>query len=545
MNVKNILVSTLLFSLSFIAVAASENESFELPKIKVIPIQDSQTERQYELYIKLPEGYSKAENKDKDYPVIYITDAMWHMEILSGSTEYIMEDAILVGISWQKDIKEDLKQKYGAHASRFRDYSFWKKSNPEHPKLQFGQANNHLAFIRNDVFNHIEQNYRANPDNRSYFGYSLSGLFGAYILMTQPDTFKNYILGSPSIQLLTEGEEKVEFKNKELNANVFISNGTLEKKSHEPISEFVTLLRARNNSSLSIEHAVIEGSHHTAFPMTGLRSVTWLSNLIKDDELQVLNGPYLGQKPPGLIPEVFAPGIVSKEHRDWTGSFSPDMKRYNFGRNNSETGKTTTVVFKSENNRWYESIAEPRVRGFISPDGKTMHSGKRFRERTDDGWSELKSLGSPFEEIGIMTLTASSKATYVFDEMGKNGNGVLRYSRLIDGTREAPRPFSNEINRGTWTAHPFIASDESYIIWDSENDGGYGAVDLYISFRQQDGSWGAAINFGDNINTEGPDSGGYVSPDGKYFFFNRKISPEDSDVYWVDAQIIEMLRPKQ
>lgn len=269
------------------------------------------------------------------------------------------------------------------------------------------------------------------------------------------------------------------------------------------------------------------------------------SESYSQDNVSASESPYIGQKPPGLTPEVFAPGIVSAEHRDWTGSFTPDMKEYYFGRNNSKNGKTTTVVFKSENNRWYESIAEPRVRGFISPDGKTMHSGKRYRKRTDDGWSELKSLGSLFEDIGIMTLTASLKGTYVFDERGTNGDGVLRFSRLVNGKREAPRPLSKEINTGTWTAHPFIASDESYIIWDSKNDGGYGGVDLYISFRQQDGSWGAAINFGDKINTEGPDSGGYVTPDGKYFFFNRKISLEDSDVYWVDAQIIETLRPKQ
>lgn len=55
---------------------------------------------------------------------------------------------------------------------------------------------------------------------------------------------------------------------------------------------------------------------------------------------------------------------------------------------------------------------------------------------------------------------------------------------------------------------------------------------------------GAAINLGDKINTEGPDTGGVVSPDGKYFFFNRKISSEDSDVYWVDAQFFETLRPE-
>ena len=55
---------------------------------------------------------------------------------------------------------------------------------------------------------------------------------------------------------------------------------------------------------------------------------------------------------------------------------------------------------------------------------------------------------------------------------------------------------------GEWKAHPFIAPDESYLIWDDEREGGYGDNDLYISFRQQDGSWGAAINLGDKINTE-------------------------------------------
>ncbi len=262
------------------------------------------------------------------------------------------------------------------------------------------------------------------------------------------------------------------------------------------------------------------------------------------DNFPVLEGPYIGQNPPSLTPEVFAPGIVSKEHQDWTGRFTPDMKEYYFTRNIKKSRKSTTFVFKSENNRWHKTVLGPRMGGSISPDGKTMHSGNQYRERTDDGWSELKSLGSPFEDIRIMRLTASSKGTYVFDDAGAGETGAIRSSRLIDGKREEPKLLSTEINSGKWNAHPFIAPDDSYIIWDGERDDGYGEVDLYISFRQQDGSWGAAINFGDKINTDGPDSGGGVTPDGKYFFFNKKISPEDSDTYWVDAQIIETLRLK-
>ena len=186
-NTKKNSILVFLFLLPFINVEASEPKSLELPAIQVIPIIDTQSDRQYELYIKLPEDYAK--NKDKTYPVIYFTDALWHVELLSAATEYIMEDVILVGISWQKDIAEDLKQEYGAHVSRFGDYSFKKISNPKHPKIKFGQATNHLAFIRKDVFKYVEENYRTEPNNRSYFGFSAGGLFGTYVLMAQPDTF--------------------------------------------------------------------------------------------------------------------------------------------------------------------------------------------------------------------------------------------------------------------------------------------------------------------------------------------------------------------
>ena len=267
--------------------------------------------------------------------------------------------------------------------------------------------------------------------------------------------------------------------------------------------------------------------------------LTISSKSYSHDTFSAPQGPYIGQKPPGLTPEVFAPAIVSTEHRDWGGNFTPDMKEYYFGRRNTKSGKVSKFVFKSVNNRWHESAVAPGVGGSISPDGKTMYSGNRYSERTDDGWSALKSLGAPFEDIHIMRLTASLKGTLVFDERTSDGNGVLRYSRLINGKREAPKPLDKVINTGKWTAHPFIAPDESYIIWDSENDGGYGGVDLYISFRQQDGSWGAAINMGNKINTSAREGGAYVTPDGKYFFFNRH-----GDIYWVDAQIIENIRPK-
>ncbi len=272
------------------------------------------------------------------------------------------------------------------------------------------------------------------------------------------------------------------------------------------------------------------------------------SNAFSEDAEPILEGPYLGQEPPGSAPEVFAPGIVSTKGWEYGAVFTPDMKELYFLREVEDDGdlKQEFVAFENENNRWRETVLGPRVgQPSFSSDGKTMHLGRRYKERTEDGWSEIRSLGGTFEDIRIMRLTASAKGTYVFDEVGtEDGNSVLRYSRLIDGKREQPRPLSKEINTGKYNAHPFIAPDESYIIWDGQRESVVRNADLFISFRQQDGSWGEAIKMGDTINTEASEFAASVTPDGKYLFFNRNMGPGNPDTYWVDAQIIETLRPK-
>ncbi len=278
--IKSIILTCYLILCVF-GVNAKEPKSFEISRTVVTPIKDTHSGKQYELYIKLPKGYS--DNKETTYPVIYFTDAVWHIEILSASTEFILEDVILVGVSWQKDIDESLKQEYGEHFSRFGDYSFWTKSNPKHPKIKFGNADNHIAFIRNDVFKHVESTYRTDTSNRTYFGYSAGGSFGAYTLVTQPDTFKNYILGSPGVDLLIEGEFKVELKSEQLDANVLITRGDLETKQEQHNEAFVAELAKRSKVKTSIRQEVIPGNHQTAFPMTGVRSVIWLANLQKEE----------------------------------------------------------------------------------------------------------------------------------------------------------------------------------------------------------------------------------------------------------------------
>jgi len=129
-----------------------------------------------------------------------------------------------------------------------------------------------------------------------------------------------------------------------------------------------------------------------------LLTMAAISESYAQDKYIDLQGPYLGQKPPGSTAKIFAPGIVSTENRDFSGFFTPDMKEFYFSRKDVKSGKWSLVVFKSENNRWRKSVVGPRVgRPIIAPDGKTMHLGNKYMERTETGWSEVKSLGPMFD----------------------------------------------------------------------------------------------------------------------------------------------------
>ncbi|TMP31058.1 hypothetical protein [Pseudoalteromonas rubra] len=250
-------------------------------------------------------------------------------------------------------------------------------------------------------------------------------------------------------------------------------------------------------------------------------------------------GPYLGQLSPGLTPRAFAPGVIATDtHLETEVLFLPDMTELTFTRSGGEYGQSTLLAMQYRNDAWHwKSI----------PAGKT----KAYQSRFSPPVSEIKKI-APFKGIPVIGYTRSATDTIYFYVLNfDDGSGHLSYSRKINGRYETPVKMSNAVNQGKYIAHPFIAPDESYLMWDAEKDG-ENTPDIFISFRQPDGSWGEAINMGDKINTPLYEQRPKVTPDGKYLFFWRgdvKTKQDGSryvvgSPYWVDAHVIEQLRPK-
>lgn len=250
---------------------------FSLPRTEVVEVTDSATQRVYEVHIQRPRHFSS----ERKYPVVYMTDSPYTFPIVTGSVRYPinfkkMEDLIFVGISWQKG--------HNGGLSRQRDYT----PTPSSPgfKDPSGKAHEHLNFIRNDVFKYVEKKFNTDPTRRTYIGNSLGGLFGAYILLESPESFRNYILGSPSMwwdrnHML---KQHYQFKNNHEGA-VFISVGALETKNskstrHDMVhgaQSLHALLTKNKSPAIDIELRVIpHANHETAFPTTAIQGLWWL-----------------------------------------------------------------------------------------------------------------------------------------------------------------------------------------------------------------------------------------------------------------------------
>nr|WP_246033208.1 alpha/beta hydrolase-fold protein [Shewanella canadensis] len=250
--------------------------AFEIPRSTVIELKEPKTDRVYPLFIKFPRSYhSDAKRK---YPVIYLTDAWYSFQLVSGAIRFpmnsgVMEEAIIVGISYSEGSS--------GSSSRIRDYTPIKVDSW---KRETGNADGHIKFIKNTVFPHIESHYRASSTQRTFVGNSLGGLLGTYILFTQPNMFSSYIIGSPSVWFNDNYILSESVKIPTRPVRVYLSVGSLERPEYGQSEDMVADAKALEDKlngykypNLDLKLSIIEGARHaTAFPTTVIQGLDWL-----------------------------------------------------------------------------------------------------------------------------------------------------------------------------------------------------------------------------------------------------------------------------
>lgn len=278
-----------------------------------------------------------------------------------------------------------------------------------------------------------------------------------------------------------------------------------------------------------------------------------------------IDKPYLGQNPPGKTPEIFAPGIISLDNRLETyPTFSPDGKEMFFSVVNSAWNIGTIFNSKLVNGNWtqpdtaiFSKNNYINWESFISPDGKKQFFASNRPPSNDmDIWmTELKSgsawqepvrLNSPVNSAfadGSACVVSNGNLYFTSRRGGGVGGSMIFRSQFIDNNYPQIENLGGIIKTTTDEAEPFVAPDESYMIFISQNrQGGYGGWDLWICFKNKDNSWSEPVNMGKDINSAKEEYGPRVTPDGKYLFFTRETRGKDMDIYWVSAGIIDSLK---
>lgn len=292
--------------------------------------------------------------------------------------------------------------------------------------------------------------------------------------------------------------------------------------------------------------------------------------LAQQIDFSKLVGKYLGQPEPGLIPELFAPGLVS------TGQgvhgnivFTTDFSEAAWHPNYLVNGKAIIYIMKYMNGKWHAptefflkegfNYSEP----FYSYDGIKLYylSGQEgtsgnaenekvyFVERNGEDWSEPKLLSISLPAFHWQ-FSFDRNSNFYFGGKSENKKGEIYFSQFNNGAYLTPTRLSDNVNSEFAEFSPFISPDNTYIVFVRmlEQPNGPPKTNLFVSSKDSNGNWTQAQNLSPQLKMSEKSpvemmGAPRITPDGKYLFFCH-FNGKGHMPYWVSTKIIEELKPK-
>ncbi len=239
------------------------------------------------------------------------------------------------------------------------------------------------------------------------------------------------------------------------------------------------------------------------------------------------------------LPAPYAPNVISTG-REFAISFTPDGKEAYFTRT-GEAGNLTIYQADFDGIQW----STPRPASFsgtfqdadpfVTYDGRQLffmsfrptEAGEAPMEspdiwyvnRTENGWSDpihLETVNTPDYGEGFPSVALNGNLYFPSDREGGNDIYVSHYK---NGKYQSPVKLDTMINSAASDSNPGIAPDESLLFFYSSREGIQGAVDLFVS-RKENGQWSPAKRLGPEVNSSHADYCPYVSPDMNYLFYS-------------------------
>jgi len=226
-----------------------------------------------------------------------------------------------------------------------------------------------------------------------------------------------------------------------------------------------------------------------------------------------------------------------------SASATPVRATINLPEANSDIGQLAKAEIENLGpgvNSQYEEIVP-----VISPDGQTLYFDRKNHpeniksdEEThnddiwvsqlgpDGKWGQAKRLKEPLNNKShnfVCTVTPDGNTILLANKYvpeGKSVGGISISQRLGDNEWSFPEEVKilNYHNLNKYSEF-FLANNQQVLLFAIERNDTYGSRDLYVSFKQGDGTWSEPKNFGPTINTASTEMTPFLAADNRTLYF--------------------------
>jgi len=168
----------------------------------------------------------------------------------------------------------------------------------------------------------------------------------------------------------------------------------------------------------------------------------------------------------------------------------------------------------------------------ISPDGKTLYFSRKnhpanvggiLPDGNDDAWvSYLQEDGTWSAAVNMGPAVNSSKNEWVCS-VTPDGNTLLMTTylrhRTMEGWSEKDFLKIEKFYNKNKFAGFYLGNDGMTLLLSVQRDDTVGDQDLYVCFRQSDGSFSEPLNLGSTVNTKSSDFNPFLAADGRTLYF--------------------------
>ncbi len=123
------------------------------------------------------------------------------------------------------------------------------------------------------------------------------------------------------------------------------------------------------------------------------------------------------------------------------------------------------------------------------------------------------------KHVSVVSSSHDGKTMFLFID-----NNIYEIKVDADQIKRS-NALSKNVNIDYYQNHASISKDGRAIFFTSEDERGFGGLDIYKSSKEADGTWGIPVNLGSNINTPYDEDSPYLADDGKTLYFASKGHP--------------------